>query len=222
MKQSTEISRGPDGGPMYTETDLNALIAEPFNAVTAVVFLFIALYWIWRLRGQYRKHLFLSISAPILAIGGIGGTIYHAFRASRLALFMDWMPIAILTLAAAIFFLMKLVNKWYWAVLYFIAYFGIASLNFNFVPRQYAINVNYASMGLFILIPLVGYLYRTQWKHARWVGLALGAFVLAIISRSTDTFGFLPMGTHFLWHTFGAIACHAMFIYFFKINDDKN
>ncbi len=210
-----QVERGPDGGPIYTETNLDNFIAEPFNAITAVVFLGIALFWMWRLRGSYRHYLFLAVSAPVLAIGGIGGTLYHAFRVSPAALLMDWLPIAILCVAASIYFLLKLVDKWYWGLLYFLGFFGLIFLNYTLVPPSYAINTGYAMNGLMILIPLVGFLIKTHWKHARWVALALAAFALAIASRSLDKAELLPIGTHFLWHTFGAIACHAMFTFLF-------
>ena len=29
----------PDGGPIYTETDVNATIVEPFNTISAVLFI---------------------------------------------------------------------------------------------------------------------------------------------------------------------------------------
>ena len=42
-------------------------------------------------------------------------------------------------------------------------------------------------------------------------------FGLALFSRIIDLrldLG-LPMGTHWLWHTFGALACHQMFNYLY-------
>jgi hemolysin III len=69
----------PDGGPLYTETNFDHFIREPFNATTAVLYLFLAIYWIIQI--QKNKNLqsrFLMFALPVLAIGGIGGTLFHA------------------------------------------------------------------------------------------------------------------------------------------------
>jgi len=129
---------------------------------------------------------------------------------------MDWMPIVILCLAASVVLLLRLVHSWYWAVLYFALFFALETINFNFIPAHYAVSVSYALMGITILAPLLAYLYRIRWINAGWVLLALVAFLLAITSRVLDQHGLLPMGTHFLWHLFGAVACHAMFTWFYR------
>jgi len=66
------LERGPDGGPLYAETNLEHWIAEPYNAMTAAVFVFIACYWLWRIRRDFRHRPFLAFASPVLALGGIG------------------------------------------------------------------------------------------------------------------------------------------------------
>jgi hypothetical protein len=29
----------------------------------------------------------------------------------------------------------------------------------------------------------------------------------------------MPMGTHFLWHTFGAVATSSMFVFIYRLNE---
>ena len=41
----------PDGGPIYWETNLNEWIVEPYNALSAIPFIAIALYWLIKVRG---------------------------------------------------------------------------------------------------------------------------------------------------------------------------
>ena len=54
-----------DGGPRYTETPAEPdapdarFPAEPWNAVTASLFVVVALAWLVRLRGRYRGYPFL-------------------------------------------------------------------------------------------------------------------------------------------------------------------
>ncbi|MEM9984475.1 MAG: hypothetical protein AAF804_05205 [Bacteroidota bacterium] len=209
-----------DGGQAYTETDLTQLIAEPWNGASATFFLLIVIYWALKLRGKYRQHLFMSICLPILLIGGIGGTVYHAFRWHQLFLVMDWLPIMILCLAASVYFLIKVFDTWASALLIMAA--GLISQVLLFqtqiLPIQLAINLNYTVMALLILVPTAMLLWKTQFHAARWVGMALGSFVIAITCRALDPMALLPMGTHFLWHVFGALACHAMFQYVYEIN----
>ena len=82
----------PDGGPRYKETPKDPWsvpVAEPLNAVTASLFVFIVLAWAVRLRGRYRQFTFITACMPILLAGGIGGTLYHAFRTQRSYFLLD-------------------------------------------------------------------------------------------------------------------------------------
>jgi hemolysin III len=76
-------------------------------------------------------------------------------------------------------------------------------------------------MGGIVLLPVLGYLIKTRFANGRWVGFALLAFVAALTFRVADGWGWLHMGTHFLWHSFGAIAAFCMFQYLYLINIEK-
>ena len=95
------LERLADGGPWYAETRLDRTIAEPWNAVTAAWFLLLVVVWLVRLRGRFRRFPFLTCCLPILAAGGIGGTLYHAFRISSAFFWMDVLPIYLLGLATS-------------------------------------------------------------------------------------------------------------------------
>lgn len=207
-----------DGGPRYFETDFSLPIVEPFNMASAALFLIIVAYWAYQLRGRFSRHVFLTVATPILAIGGIGGTIYHGFRTAEFFLVMDWLPILILSLMACFFFT-HLATKKRWA--------GAALIVFVFVTHEaihailrpsIANNLAYTLLALTILVPLLAVVFKSNGKHAKWVVIAMLSFCFALGFRMADPFGWLPMGTHFLWHLFGAFACHAMFVYIFKLN----
>ena len=73
-----------------------------------------------------------------------------------------------------------------------------------------------AVVALTILTPLLVHLARTGWKDQALVVGALVGFAVAIGFRSIDLsvpIAFLPMGTHWLWHTFGAVAVHTLILY---------
>ena len=210
-------SMPPDGGMHYTETNMEHLFPEPFNAVTAVLFLFIAIFWTVKIKGNFKQHPFLSYCIALLYIGGIGGTIYHSFRQWPVFIMMDWLPIMLLCVSAGIYFLAKR-TKWYYALLMILGYFLLQlSLRSYFTGsnEHLFINVNYALLALIVLLPVLSYLIYTNWKAAKWVGFALLAFIFALTFRVVDKWAWLSIGTHFLWHSFGAVATYCMFNYIY-------
>ena len=220
---SAFMQNPPDGGTIYAETNLSQLFPEPLNTITSCFFLGIAIYWTFKLRGDFRQHIFLSIALALLYIGGIGGTTYHGFRRWPFFIMMDWMPIMLLCLSAGVYFLDK-ITKWYFAVLiiaiYAVFQFFVRQL-FSDGDFQVFININYAFMAAIVLFPVFGYLVQTKWRNGKWVGFALLAFIFALTFRIADKWDILPFGTHFLWHTFGAVASFCMLKYIYLINFKK-
>ncbi|MGV3459205.1 MAG: hypothetical protein ACO1N9_01995 [Flavobacterium sp.] len=214
----------PDGGMLYTETDMSRFFPEPLNAITSVFFLLLAVYWTVKLAGKGRTHTFLSVAVALLYIGGIGGTIYHGLRQWRIFIMMDWMPIMLLCVAAGVYFISRLV-RWYFSLAIVVAYAA-----FQFLARkvfveggdiQLFININYAVLASLVLFPVLAFLAKTKYCHGRWVGFALLAFVFALTFRVADRWEWISFGTHFLWHVFGAVAAYCMFNYIYLINEDK-
>ena len=219
------LKNPPDGGMLYAETDLMRFFPEPLNAITSCFFLAIAVYWTFRLRGQWKQHTFLTVVLALLYIGGIGGTIYHGLRQWSFFIMMDWLPIMLMCVFAGIYFLGKL-TKWYYAlglvVLYGIFQLYIRHQILKSGGIQFFININYAVLAGMVLLPVLAYLISTRFLYGRWVGLALIAFILALTFRVADGWGWMSQGTHFLWHTFGAIAAFCMFRYIYSINTNDS
>lgn len=227
-------ARLTDGGPVYVETVshqhelMHGGIVEPWNATTAVFFLLIAVYWAWqqwkRPAGSTNRRLKLW-AAGILALGGIGGTIFHGTRSHVIWLMLDVLPIIILIFMYCIYLFRKMGALKQAFVL--IALSGLLRLTFRWIglTEQAGITVGYASMGLLILYPIVLYLQKLQYANARWVLAALGAFAMALIARISDSHfaDFLlqnwPHGTHFIWHSMGAVAV-ACLIHFWGLSDE--
>lgn len=207
----------PDGGMLYRETDMAHFFPEPLNAITAVLFLAIAIFWTLKMKGNFKGYPFLTYCLVLLYIGAIGGTIYHAFRQWPVFIMMDWMPIMVLCFSAGFYFLAQSL-KWYYAIVMVLIYLVLTLGLRNWIlvdnPSLF-INVNYAIMASFVLFSVLSYLIYTQWKAGKWVGFALLSFVLALTSRIIDKWEWLDFGTHFLWHTFGAIATFCMFNYIY-------
>ena len=236
------VARMPDRGPRYTETppDQRApdapFVAEPWNAVTASFFVWIMVAWVWRLRGRYRDFPFLVCCLPILLVGGIGGTLYHAFRSHALYFYLDVIPISVLGVAGGVFMAMKAWGRagWWYLLGGTLAYLGFSGLFFVVIaplpvvarlardPTAVAVNASYAALAMVVLTPLVWSLVKTRFRHVGWVVAGLVSFALAWTFRLVDRNigSTLPMGSHWLWHTFGAITTGLVIEYFYRVEGE--
>jgi hypothetical protein len=226
--------RMPDRGPRYTETPADPyapdapLIAEPWNAVTASFFVWIVVWWAWRLRGRFRQYPFLVSCMPILLAGGIGGTLYHGTRSSIVWFLLDVIPISVLGLAGSLFMAYRYVGRrrlWLLPALV-VVYAACNRLLFYAVGpvnMQLSINLSYASLAAVILLPIVLVLVRTRFRNGGWVAAGLISFIFAWIFRLVDReIGpYLAMGSHWLWHTFGALATAFMVEYFYRVEGER-
>jgi hypothetical protein len=223
-----------DRGPRYTETPADPYapgapyIAEPWNAVTASFFAFIAIAWLVRLRGRYRDFPFLVGCLPILLVGGIGGTLYHGLRTERAYFYLDVVPIQMLALGGAVFIAIRLWSRRGWLYLggAIIVYVGLSYLLFTLVlpkSRQVAVNLNYAALAMMVVLPIAARLLTTRFRHGSWFIAGLVAFIMAWFFRLVDErVGlYLPMGTHWLWHTFGAISTTLVIEFFYKVEGES-
>ncbi|MXV51532.1 hypothetical protein GS399_11170 [Pedobacter sp. HMF7647] len=215
-----QIARPADGGMMYAETNLSHTFPEPLNTITSGLFLILAIFWLIKLKGFDKRHKFLSGCAWLLLIGSIGGTTYHGLRRWSIFIMMDWMPIMLLCLAASVYFWIRALGKWYYGLLVFIAFGLVEFFVRRFIMRnelQLGININYGVMALMVLLPILVLLIRQRWQNGRYILVGLAAFTIALFFRATDSSALLPLGTHFLWHTFGVIAAASMFMFIYEV-----
>ena len=222
-----------DRGPRYTETPPDPyapdapFIAEPWNMVTASFFVFIALAWLVRLRGRYRPFPFLMTCLPILFVGGVGGTLYHGLRTRQLYFFLDVIPIQVLALAGAVYLAVRLWRGSGWLYLggAILLNLGVGALLMVLVRpqnRQLAINLNYVTIAVAVVLPMVFVLFRLRFRHVGLVAGALISFGIAWVFRLIDQYMgvYLPMGSHWLWHTFGAISTALLIEFFYRVERD--
>lgn len=195
----------PDGGPVYTETDLSHIIAEPWNAVSSLALILPGVYWLLVLRGRYKSHLFLICCSLLLALGGLGSTIFHAFRRSPLFLYLDFMPIVILIYCISIYFQLKVLTKWWYVLIIITIDFALRYLLFTSkLPMHYTINLSYFISGVMIFTPLMFFLVKTHFANAKYVLYSVFLLSTALFFRAIDSMNppLLPMGTHWMWHLF--------------------
>lgn len=209
-----------DGGMLYTETNLQQLFPEPWNMVTSAFFLIPGVYWLIRFKGFSRQYAFLSWAVWLMLVGCVGGTIYHGLRRWSIFIFMDWVPIALLCLAASVYFWIKLLGRNDYGIIALFVFIAVEVAMRLLMPRtniQLAISLNYAIMALMIILPLVLLIIKTRGYQWQTLALALLSFIVALSFRVYDKYTSLTIGTHFLWHTFGAIATSLMFVYLYRL-----
>jgi hypothetical protein len=217
-----------DSGPLYHEFHAEHFIKEPWNAFSSLFFLVPVAFWIWKLRGQYRKYIMITLILPLLFINGVGSTLYHAFRASQLALMMDWMPAFFMNLILAWYMWKKVIRNG-WASAAMVLIFYVLAIGSMATLQRYigvgAANVGYLFIGLSLLLPSTIFLMKTN--YYKWY-LLLGTFIflgIALVFRSLDyptpnPFpNILPQGTHFLWHITSAFAVFTLGYYLMFIRD---
>lgn len=222
-----------DRGPRYTETPRDPyapdapFIAEPWNAVTASFFVVIAAVWLVRLRGRYREFPFLMACLPILLAGGIGGTLYHGLRNQSFYFWLDVVPIQLLALAGAMYIAIRLWNRHGWLYLggAFGVYIGVGSVLFTLVAprsRVLAINLNYAALATMVVLPIAIQQIRTRFRHGSWIAAGVIAFAIAWFFRLWDEYAgpYMPQGSHWLWHTFGAISTALVIEFFYRVEGE--
>lgn len=217
-----------DGGPIYKETNLQHLIAEPFNASSALIFIAVAFYWFWVLGKDKQLPLLVKrlqmACAVLLLIGGIGGSLFHAFRVSKIFLLMDVVPIFLLALIFSLYLWWKQFGRrgYSFAVIPLLVT-ALVRWIFNEMPPHIGIGIGYAGVGIMILLPILVALYRANWYGVLLIHAALSSFIIALMCRQMeeDLSPIFPMGTHFLWHSFGAAATTFLIHWWLAVEQHK-
>ncbi len=213
-----------DGGPWYAETHItDNLIVEPWNAISSLAIAAPAVYFLWKIRKNPKQYGFLLAAIPFLLINGIGSTLFHGLRSSRIFLLMDFMPALILTLMITVYFWAKVLPKWWMGFVavtpVFLLRFGIIDL----IPGQGGINMSYTISGIAFLLPVFLILRKYQFRKSLNIIISALCFGLAIYFRQADKefTDYVAFGTHFLWHIFTGIGAFLLadYLYFIRNNE---
>lgn len=212
-----------DGGPRYAEYHPDLVIVEPWNAISSMFMMLPAIIFFFRFKNQLREFGFLSFAIAMIFLGGLGSTMFHAFRMSTVFLMLDVVPSALLTLALAIYFWLKVLPRWWMVFLVFVPVFGLRVLFFRELPQHLSINVSYAISGLLVIVPLVMILYKTNFRHWTWVLWMITSFGIALLFRQLDAHPqpWLPQGTHFLWHLFTSAGSWFVLSYLHSVGTER-
>lgn len=210
----------PPFGPLYAETDFSRFPVEPFNTFSNLAFLLVLALWLRQLWGKFREYPLFGIALPVLGIGFVGGTIFHATRSHPLWLLMDFLPIMMLSGMGAIWCWRQYFGSWLYAILLgLLPLLAMRMLRlFLELPPRVFIPLGYSSLAITVLLPAIVLCHSRAWRAARWLRFSLYAFAIALCFRQMDLplATALPSGTHFLWHLFGAAATYCMLQFLFQ------
>lgn len=196
-------------GSWYFEHSESTLLIEPWNSISSLAFWIPAIFWIFKLRNEPKKYLFILACMPLLFMGGLGSALFHGFRSPEWFLLMDVLPIALLVLAITGFLWKLVLKKWIPTILVVLAFTGLRFGVFAVSSGNIAVNMSYFISGVMIFLPAIYWLIQNRWKGAQYFILAVIFMGISLFFRSYDFyFGkhFLPMGSHFLWHLFSGLG----------------
>lgn len=212
------LNKLPDGAGPYAETNFSYWIVEPWNAASSLAFLIPVIYWLIKLRGNYRSYPFLTACILLLTAGGLGSTLFHAFRNSTFLFLMDILPMLVVTMLLSIYFWRRVLPNYNYVILVAVVFFLSQFIFFNFLPASYAVNISYFFRGTFMFLPLLLTLRKIDFQFSNSVFLAILFFVVSLFFRTVDhsSTEYFYMGTHWLWHVFSSIGCYFIADFLYK------
>jgi len=185
----------------YCERQGPGLLGEPVNTLTNLVFIWAAAE-AWNLAGRCRIRAWdLTLLIGLAVAVGVGSGIWHAF-ATPWAKPMDLIPILLFQLCFLWIYLRSCGERSIVTSAVLVSGYFVVSLMMPLVPPFLNGSILYAPTFL-VLLCIAVFHYATQ-SNERYL-MAIGAclFCIAILFRSIDSLmcGYVPFGTHFLWHT---------------------
>lgn len=215
-----------DIGPIYAETQMGRFPVEPWNTASNIVFLALLIIFGRRTQLDRRRYPFLVPGLFVLAVGFVGGTVYHATRSHNVWLFLDFLPILLLTGAASLYFWFAVIpNRWVAVGLALMLLVSGRILRVYLeLPKNLGITLSYLGAALAILLPAALHAAGAGKKHRRFLVWAALFFATALLCRFLDNgpgLSPLPMGTHFMWHLFGGLSVGALLHYIARIEEER-
>lgn len=215
-----------DYGPIYAETDTSRFPVEPANTASNGIFVAVFLLLVLRMRRDRFSSPFLMAVLGLLGLGWVGGTLYHASRASFLWLVLDYVPILLLGWVACL----RLAFSLDASMKKFLAVVVMPGLGLGWILSQHwlegtaKISLSYGWFAALLVIPAILHSRSRQWKGLGSLLAAVVSFGAALGFRIYDGYlvGESPrLGTHFLWHLFGGIASGLLLDYLYRSERER-
>lgn len=212
----------------YTEFHPDALITQPWNTWSSLVFLLPAFYWGYQLRGNYQRYWVWIAVLPLSLLNGIGSTLWHAYSGGSIYLKLDIYPPRIMMAFLAIYFCRLLSGKWLLGILSFAALaWLVLQYKDTFRPMIPVgwVTFNYIFNSLIVIVPAIAVLIKYKGNGIKPFLLTLVCLLLAVWFRVLDAQRpipeVIPQGTHFLWHIFCAAAYLPLGVFIIRLMDQS-
>ena len=131
---------------------------------------------------------------------------------------MDFVPIALLALAACVYFWLRILKTSLSKGLLWLGLYLILLVVRSLLPPAIRRNISfgYLFLALTIIMPAAIYCFMNARVGLSWLAGALLVFLPAVGFRWLDKqYELLPMGTHFLWHLFGGVSVFLLMQYIY-------
>ena len=195
---------------LYCERTGAAFWAEPVNALTNVAFLIAAFAAWWTFRRKGGTDIFVLVLIALAALVGFGSFAFHTL-ATRGAMWLDVIPIALFVHAYLLFALIRFVGLRIDMAIGTVAGFLVASRALSSALPAGFINGSAEYLPALVALIAVGFLARVP--RDRWtLQLAAGVFAISLGFRSIDLAicREIPLGTHFIWHLLNATVIYLL------------
>jgi hypothetical protein len=194
---------------LYCERSDASFWAEPLNAATNAAFLIAAAAAFWRWRSAAGRDLpALALIIAVVAVG-LGSFTFHTV-ATRGAVLADVIPIAIFIYGYLLLAVRRFLHFAPGASLAIVVAFAAAAQAIAALapPRFLNGSVGY----LPALAALIAVAAATDGATRRSLVIAALVFSVSLALRTADlsVCGFLPIGTHFLWHVLNAAVLYVL------------
>ncbi|MBW8192388.1 ceramidase [Neiella marina] len=192
----------------YCERTDFSFWSEPLNAMTNGGFILvglIAIYLLWR-RSELGSAKLLHCLAWVMIAIGTGSFLFHTL-ATHWAMLADIYPIYLFQIIFLWAYPRRALSLTRWqTTLFFIAYAAV-----TVASGHLPVTLNGSEMYLPTIVTLLLFSGAYRARHGqfdRYLASAAGLFALSLTMRTIDntTCDVLPIGTHFLWHTFNALV----------------
>jgi Ceramidase len=205
---------------IYCERTSSGFWAEPFNALSNIAFILVALTSVISAQRRHKLQWPIVVAAALVVTIGIGSFLFHTF-ANQITQLMDVIPIWTFVIYIIILMLHEFIHlSWIRAIGSILILSSIIAASV-FVFNHVGANTLFPTVppdtlnGSLQYLPAIGALYSFAgfllWRHhpARWwIAGAAGTFTVSLGLRTIDFIACprIPIGTHFGWHILNAIT----------------
>jgi len=201
---------------LYCERTEPGLWGEPLNAVTNLAFV-VAAWLCWHHYGQkkadYKSPRFDRSGALLMGVFGllgVGSGLFHSF-ATQWSMWADVIPIAIFIHGFLFFALQRFFGLTRVMSLAFVGVFLVVSGGLDLAMLEDVLNGSAGYLLPFaVLVAMGAVMVVRRHPFGDLMLIASAVFMVALTFRTVDQMWCeqVPVGTHFLWHTFNGLALY--------------